>query len=194
MRLHTVSTVRALLANASVLSISCTLPASGRHTPSIFLSMFSLTPPSLSPLPLQTSKPHYPYLDLIPIPALRERLLIAHDLVDGMSLHVSFPKSTLSVRPFKMSGCSALISTFQFAGQEMWNDLSSDVRVWGTNPWEESAWEIDERFATKWWFLMGDEVLRGTNVWRGARGERALRLNEIKSRFGRRSTPTRLLA
>lgn len=65
----------------------------------------------------------------------------------------------------------------------MWHDVSSDVKVWGSNPWEEGAWEISERFAIKWWFLMGEEVLTGTNMWRGMRGERRLGVEGIKARF-----------
>ena len=59
------------------------------------------------------------------------------------------------------------------------------MKVWGSNPWEEGAWEIGETFAVKWWFLMEEEVLRGTNIWRGLRGERRLGVEGIKARFGR---------
>jgi hypothetical protein len=61
--------------------------------------------------------------------------------------------------------------------------MTSDIKVWGTNPWEEGSWEIEEQFAMKWWFLMGEEVLRGTNTWRGSRGQRALTVSDIKNRF-----------
>jgi hypothetical protein len=53
----------------------------------------------------------------------------------------------------------------------------------GSSSWEEGSWEIGERFAVKWWFLMGDEVLRGTNMLRGMRGEPRLGMEQIKSRF-----------
>ena len=112
--------------------------------------MFSYTPPSLAPLLLQTQLPHYPYLDLIPIPALREKLLLAHSIIDS---------------------------------SEIWNDISQDVTVRGNNPWEEGAWEIGEKFAVKWWFLMGEQVLRGTNMWRGTRGEGRLAVNGIKAKL-----------
>jgi hypothetical protein len=70
-----------------------------------------------------------------------------------------------------------------FLGHEIWNDISQEVKVWGSNPWEEGAWEIGERFAVKWWFLMGDEVLKGTNMWRGMRGQGRLGVESIKARF-----------
>ena len=57
------------------------------------------------------------------------------------------------------------------------------MKVWGSTPWEEGAWEISERFAVKWWFLMGEEVLRSTNLWRSMRGQARLGMDDIKSRF-----------
>lgn len=59
-------------------------------------------------------------------------------------------------------------------GQEIWDDLNSDVKVWGNSPWDEKGWEVGERFAVKWWFLMSDEVLQVANWWRGLRGEKNL--------------------
>ena len=57
------------------------------------------------------------------------------------------------------------------------------VNVWGNSPWEEGTWEIEEKFAVKWWFLMGDEVLKGTNMLRSLLGKARLDMNHIKSRF-----------
>lgn len=48
----------------------------------IWLNELSPAPPSLLPLPLQTIIAHSPYVDLIPIPALRERLLLAQHIID----------------------------------------------------------------------------------------------------------------
>jgi len=59
-------------------------------------------------------------------------------------------------------------------GHEIWDDLQSDVRVWGNSPWDEKGWEVGERFAVKWWFLMSEEVIAVANWWRGLRGERSL--------------------
>lgn len=65
----------------------------------------------------------------------------------------------------------------------MWNSIVTDLKIWGTNPWEETAWEIGERFAVKWWFLISDDALIATNTWRSMRGETKLTAESIKSRF-----------
>ena len=57
------------------------------------------------------------------------------------------------------------------------------MKVWGNIPWDETGWEIGERFAMKWWFLMDDEVLRTTNFWRASRTDETLSLREIKRKF-----------
>jgi hypothetical protein len=78
-----------MLFNATLLLIPCSpsprLPAI--WLPEIYITTFSaliLTiPPSLTPTPLQSSLPHYPYIDLIPFPSFRDKLLKAGDVVDG---------------------------------------------------------------------------------------------------------------
>ena len=36
------------------------------------------------------------------------------------------------------------------------------------------GWEVTAEFAEKWWFLLDDTILRGSNFWRSQRGEQAL--------------------
>lgn len=147
MLLHSTSTVAAMLANSAILGIPCDRPLD----PSIFIHIFAAAPPSLMPTALQSTIPHYPYLDILPIPALRNKLLKANDIIDV---------------------------------REMWQDLSAgEVKVWGNTPWEEGGWEIGERFAVKWWFLMDEEVLKGTNFWRRMRNEKLLTVEGIKKSF-----------
>ncbi len=33
------------------------------------------------------------------------------------------------------------------------------------------AWEVKQSFATSWWWLLGEEIIRASNFWRGERGE-----------------------
>lgn len=61
--------------------------------------------------------------------------------------------------------------------------MTGELKVWGNTPWMEMGWEISEMFAVKWWFLMSDEILAGTNFWRGTRGEMGLSLEGVKSRL-----------
>lgn len=136
-----------MLANAAVLNIDC----SRRLGNGIHVNPFMLAPSALAPIPLQSVIPHAPYLDLIPIPSLRERLIVAKDVFE----------------PF-----------------DMWTDLSlGEVKVWGNIPWEGDSWEISDRFAVKWWFVMSDETLMGTNFWRRVRGEHELTMERIKAKF-----------
>lgn len=142
-------TITAMLFNASLLNIAC----SGVRGRSIFIPPTLSTPQSLAPVPLQLTLPHWPYVDIIPLPALRSKLLQAHDIIDP---------------------------------HDIWQDLvDGEVRVWGSQSWDERGWEISERFALKWWFLMDEEVLGTTNFWRAARGDQGLDVRELKNKIGR---------
>jgi hypothetical protein len=130
--------------NARILNVQCT--DTSRAIIHIPTGLF--TPPSLAPTALQCSKPHYPYVDLLPFPSLRDNLLKAGDIIDS---------------------------------REMWDDLSAgEIKVWGSTPWDKTGWEVGERFARKWWFLMTEEVLEKANFWRAGRGDRRLSVSEIK--------------
>ncbi|KAK0105209.1 hypothetical protein ONS95_004396 [Cadophora gregata] len=140
-------TLSALLFNAAILQIDCHKQIRSRE---IYVPPTLSTPSALTPTPLQSTTPHLPYVDLIPFPSMRDRLLQSQQFISGV---------------------------------EIWADITRDITVWGNTPWDEGAWEIGERFAVKWWFLMDDEVLRGTNFWRGARDERRLSMGEIRERL-----------
>lgn len=55
----------------------------------------------------------------------------------------------------------------------------TDMKVWGSTPWDPMAWEVGPEFARKWWFLMDDGIMHTTNFWRGQRGEEALVLTSL---------------
>jgi hypothetical protein len=72
------STLSAMLTNVSILQVKCSPPKGmGIHVPELYPA-----PPSLIPTPMQSTIPHFVYLDLIPIPSLRNRLLSAGDIID----------------------------------------------------------------------------------------------------------------
>jgi len=145
--IHGMATIAAMITNASILAVPC----SRGLVVEIHIIPSESLPLSLAPTPAQATIPHYPYIDLLPIPALRDKLVAANAIIDV---------------------------------KEMWRDLSAgNVRVWGACPWEEFGWEIEERFAVKWWFLMDEKVLRSTNFWRVNRGESCLNLEKINARF-----------
>ncbi|KAF8856182.1 hypothetical protein BDZ45DRAFT_692032 [Acephala macrosclerotiorum] len=154
--LQTTRTLTAMLYNASLLKIACS-QVRGR---SIFIPSSLSTPISLSPTPLQLSLPHWPYIDILPLPALRNKLLQAHDLIDPQDIWID------------------LIEGNRIGEGDM------GIKVWGNRSWDERGWEIGRGFATKWWFLMDEEVLGTTNFWRAARGEELLSVEGLKKRIG----------
>ncbi|KAE8379854.1 hypothetical protein BDV26DRAFT_280056 [Aspergillus bertholletiae] len=124
------------------------------------ISIFSLASPqlcedgiprSLRPTPLQRTVPHHPWLDVFPVPQLRDNLIRAGKDLDDDEL------------------CHDLTA--------FWDTRSSNATmlVWGT-PWDPENWEVTEDFARKWrFFLRGcPEILRSTNKWRAQRGEKPL--------------------
>lgn len=82
-------TLAALNINKQILSLDCNV----QLVPSINIKPSTPTPPALTPTLLQTTKPHLPYIDLIPFPLFRDNLLRAgevvqpedfwHDMVSG---------------------------------------------------------------------------------------------------------------
>lgn len=58
---------------------------------------------------------------------------------------------------------------------EFWDDMvSGKLKVWGKTPWDRRGWEMQEEFATKWSWLVADDILEETNFWRVSRGEEPL--------------------
>ena len=102
----------------------------------------SAIPPSIAPTLQQLVIPHKPYIDMLPWPSMRDRMLSS----------------------------SQVINETEFI-QDM---ASNHFRVWGSCPWDPMGWEVGPYVASKWWFLMDEEVMRTTNFWRSQRGEEAL--------------------
>lgn len=76
--LQSMTAVTAMVANAKLLAIDCRAPAEPRIPDYTSLNI----PFDLQPTVLQNSTPHYQYVDLISIPALRNNLLKANDIID----------------------------------------------------------------------------------------------------------------
>ncbi|KAL7910369.1 hypothetical protein GGI35DRAFT_448603 [Trichoderma velutinum] len=75
-------TLAALMTNRQILAIiECSQPI-----PSIHIKPSTPTPPALTPTTLQTTKPHLPYIDLIPFPQFRDNLIRASEVVQSEDL------------------------------------------------------------------------------------------------------------
>lgn len=108
-------------------------------------------PPSLQPTRVQMLVPHHPWLDLFPIPRLRDNLIQAGNSLDEARL------------------CHDLVGINDRSGE------MTGIAIWG-EAWDPSSWEVAETFATEWnWVLEGcTELLHSTNYWRSQRGEESL--------------------
>lgn len=147
--------LHALMQNASMLNITpsslCIYDAlspfnhTGPSGPSTNL------PPSLRPTPLQTSIRHRPWIDLFPLPELRNVIL----RLSWTDLEADISKDLLDV--------------------EEADGLKPNLVVWGdaTDP---RAWEATVPFLRKWgWLVRGCEgLIESTNFWRERRGDRRL--------------------
>ena len=112
-------------------------------------------PGQLAPTLLQKSIKHHPWLDLLPIPGLRDNILrgIEAGLLDEECL------------------CQELVC-------DLLNlDATSkpSLMIWGDS-WDISGWEFSPDFFRKWACLLAGspEVWRATNYWRAKRCEMRL--------------------
>ncbi|KAJ5648633.1 hypothetical protein N7490_005005 [Penicillium lividum] len=108
-------------------------------------------PRSLRPTQIQRSVSHHPWIDLFPLPRMRDNLLRNSDSYDEWAL------------------CNDLVDFYEVPNEK------TGLIVWNT-PWDPSGWEASEEFLTKWkWVVEGcDELFTSTNYWRKQRGEEAL--------------------
>lgn len=107
-----------------------------------------LLPPALQPTLKQYTVPHHPWLDLIPIPKMRDNLIQAGDSYDDLRL------------------CHDMCG---------YRVPATGIIVW-KEPWDPSGWEVTEPFLTKWGWTVKDcwDLFQSTNHWRKRRGEKSL--------------------
>jgi hypothetical protein len=110
-------------------------------------------PSSLAPTHLQLTTKHHPWLDLFPLPRLRDNALIA----------VSVLSPADEQRFFE--------DVMESDGKNEWTGLL----VWG-EAWDPQNWEVSIPFLQRWpWLIRGcPELIISTNRWRRRRGERPI--------------------
>ncbi|KAE9363605.1 hypothetical protein N431DRAFT_431805 [Stipitochalara longipes BDJ] len=144
---------RALISNTSTLGFSmgwlqedATSPWSSTCEP-----INSSCPASLQPTLVQRMIPHHPWIDLFPIPRMRDNMLLAGDSFDEYEL------------------CNDLVDFCDVPSER------TGLVIWG-EPWDPSGWEVSESFLKRWgWVVRGcTELLASTNYWRKQRGEDTL--------------------
>lgn len=118
-----------------------------------------LTMPKEAPVALratytQRTVLHDAWIDVLPYPKLRDNIIEGVEGLDEDTLCEDF-----------LGGYSEGKSEVQSRGMVLWGE-----------PWSADGWEISEGFVRKWGFLMKgcEDLLRSTNRWRAARGEKRL--------------------
>lgn len=112
-------------------------------------------PPHLRPTEAQYKITHHPFLDVFPIPSLRENGIRAEEL--GF-----FDEDDFCMDIFDRAENAHVVERPRLI-------------VWGES-WDPRGWEANVPFLKKWgWLIRGcPELLEGTNYWREKRGEKKL--------------------
>lgn len=113
---------------------------------------FESLPSGLRPTELQCAVPHHPWIDLLPVPQLRDNLF-------QRGLEV-FDEEQLC---------------HDIRGYRNESNERTGVLVW-RDPWDASGWEVSEAFMASWgWTIKGcSDIMQSTNYWRAQRGEKPL--------------------
>lgn len=122
----------------------------------VLTTMRPLCPENLIPTEMQMTVVHHPWIDLFPLPRLRDNILRA---IDGGLDEDDFCYDIVDVDNDSQSGKASLIT-------------------WGSPAWDVNSWEVTPSFLHKWgWLLEGcEELMKATNHWRPRRGERLINL------------------
>ncbi|KAI9925972.1 hypothetical protein ASPWEDRAFT_129854 [Aspergillus wentii DTO 134E9] len=145
---------RALVENTSMLGFTMDWLDEETISPwyaGVSKTRISFCPTSLRPTSLQQEISHHPWIDLFPIPQMRDNLLQRYGDFDETDL------------------CNDLVDFYDVSNDE------TGLIVW-KDPWHPSGWEVSETFLRKWnWVVKGcDDLAKSTNYWRGIRGEKPL--------------------
>ena len=126
-------------------------------------------PPNLRPTTIQNQVPHHPWIDLFPLPRMRENIISAQDMFDEDQLCCDLLTLDFGIE----EECSNGTNWSETARRNTSIEQRPILLIWG-DPTDANMWEATEAFIHKWhWILEGcDEIIRSTNCWRGKRGEK----------------------
>jgi hypothetical protein len=149
--------LRAAYENASRMNSSHLLFA-GLGAQSVFqtsdCSSWILTlPENLMPTEAQLALPHHPAIDVLPWPAVRNRLIKMYNMPSDL-----WPRHP-------EDGTESSFIRFIYDMED------GGVRVTGPDPAKESAWEIEQRFFECWWWALDQAIVANSNLKRLARGQ-----------------------
>ncbi|KAF4119984.1 protein of unknown function (DUF3425) [Geosmithia morbida] len=157
-----INVFRGLFRNAEILGSTAeciaydAMSSATAYAPTPSGSISLSCPDSLKPTDLQRSTKHNPWIDLFPLPRMRDNCIFA--------FHGPDPLDNDDLR-----------SDVLEVGLDAPSAADMQLLVWG-NPWDPRNWEVSEAFVKKWGMLLRgcDEILQSTNYWRQMRGEKKL--------------------
>jgi hypothetical protein len=173
LRLKQFTTVSALRASAESLGLTLGMLSSPdcesqfyrgpllRDAAQMFITTekFDHVVPHLRPTVAQVRHRHHPYLDVLPFPTLRERIIEACS-IDSPILDEE-----------------DLCDDLQKDGLICWGSYLGDgnLATGSGAPWDYRSWEAQPWFLKKWWFFIGGsqgELFQQTRWWHQMRGDR----------------------
>ncbi|KAH0551064.1 hypothetical protein GP486_007586 [Trichoglossum hirsutum] len=115
----------------------------------VLKSLEPVLPKQLKPTNAQLETPHYHGIDLIPFPALRDRLIsLGTDVSRGFVQDLG-----------------------ECGDDDDDNDEGfNQVIIWGEDFLNEMSWEVSQRVLETWGWLLGPEFVQRANFWRRQRG------------------------
>lgn len=111
-----------------------------------------LLPPTWQPTATQVLMPHHPFLDFLPWPSVRDKVINIFSLPEGS-------------RPPSAAGPTGLANLAYDV-----EDNSEGVRIYGDDPYDPACWEVGQVFFQRWWFLFDRDIIATSNRWRRLRG------------------------
>lgn len=109
-------------------------------------------PPTWQPTTTQILMPHHPFLDFLPWPSVRDRVINIFALPERS-------------RPPSAAGPTGLANLAYDI-----EDNSEGVRIYGDDPYDPTYWEVGQVFFQRWWFLFDRDIIATSNRWRRLRG------------------------
>ncbi|KAK2760747.1 hypothetical protein FQN54_001983 [Arachnomyces sp. PD_36] len=143
---HNMSQVRTYLHSLFQPILDCTDTSPQQHL-SLLASLSPSLPSQLRPTDLQLSTPHHLYIDLLPSPSLRNRLITA---------------GPTTANVFLQQVCTFASDSLENRGQ---------LTIWGEDVLNEFSWEFSAEILEQWGgWLLPREWGERANFWRVQRG------------------------
>lgn len=113
-------------------------------------------PSNMRPTFLQLTVQHHPFMDLLPWPSVRDKLILIFSQPEYMRPPVARSPTALVDFVYDME------------------DPSEGIRVTGADPFAGENWEVGQAIFKKWWWAFSKDIIENSNRSRRNRGASAL--------------------